>query len=136
MAVCFLFWLLSAPLVRYGCVFLWLVPALVWGNLYLVISPHLDRFRLYYIILTAAAVYKLSVFGAETGRGMSADYLIRQKDYESFETISYDLHGYTFYYPAQGDRTGYADFPASPVKAEDIFRGQTLEEGFRDVIHQ
>lgn len=135
-AVCFLFWLLSAPLVRYGCVFLWLVPALVWGNLYLVISPHLDRFRLYYIILTAAAVYKLSVFGAETGRGMSADYLIRQKDYESFETISYDLHGYTFYYPAQGDRTGYADFPASPVKAEDIFRGQTLEEGFRDVIHQ
>lgn len=133
---CFLFWLLSAPLVRYGCVFLWLTPVLIWGNLYLVISPHLDRFRIYYILLLTVALYKVGAFGVETGRGLSAGYLVHQKDYENFETISYELHGHTFYYPARGDRTGYEDFPASPVKAEDIFRGQTLEEGFKDVIHQ
>ena len=43
--ICFLFWLLSAPLIRYGCVFLWMSPVLVWGFVYLKISPHLDRFK-------------------------------------------------------------------------------------------
>lgn len=136
LAGCFLFWLLSAPLIRYGCVFLWLAPALIWGHLYLLLSPHLDRFKIYFIALAAVSLYKLTAFGVETGKGLTAQYLLEQKDYENFETIPYELHGYTFYYPAQGDRTGYRDFPASPLKAEDIFRGDTIEEGFRDVIHR
>ncbi len=133
--LCFLFWLLSAPLIRYGCVFLWLAPVLVWGYAYLKISPHLDRFKIYFIVLVLFAVYKLAAFGVETGRSATTAYLISQKDYENFETVPYMLHGYTFYYPKEGDRTGYRDFPASPGKAEDIFRGKTIEEGFRDVIH-
>ncbi|MCM1134282.1 MAG: hypothetical protein NC400_01785 [Clostridium sp.] len=140
LAACFLFWLFSAPLIRYGCVFLWLFPALVWGKLYLYVSPHLDRFRLYFIGLAFLSIYKLGAFGLETGRSLTAEYLVKQKDYENFETIPYELHGYTFYYPAEGDRTGYRDFPASPVKLPapeegDIFRGEKIEDGFRDVIH-
>lgn len=140
LAACFLFWLLSAPLIRYGCVYLWLFPALVWGHLYLRVSPHLDRFRIYYIALALLGVYKLGTFGVETGRGLTGEYLLEQKDYENFETVPYELHGYTFYYPAQGDRTGYRDFPASPVKAEadggqDLFRGEKIEDGFRDIMH-
>jgi len=136
LTICFLFWLLSAPLVRYGCVFLWLTPALIWGQLYLLVSPHLDRFKIYFIALAIVSVYKLAAFGMETGRGLTVQYLLRQKDYENFETLPYEIHGYTFYYPAEGDRTGYQDFPASPLRAEDIFRGETIEEGFRDVVHQ
>lgn len=137
LGVCFLFWLLSAPLIRYGCVFLWMSPALVWGHLYLLISPHLDRFRIYYIALLLIGVYKLAAFTVETGSGLTAKYLLKQKDYENFETIGYELNGYTFYYPAQGDRTGYLDFPAAPLKQEEgIFRGETLKEGFKDVAHQ
>ena len=71
----------------------------------------------------------------ETVRHGTTEYLVLQKDYENFETISYELHGYTFYYPREGDRTGYVDFPASPLKAEDIFLGDTIEDGFKDVIH-
>lgn len=134
--VCFLFWLLSAPLIRYGCVFLWLSPVLVWGYIYLKISPHLDRFKIYLILLTLFGAYKLAVFGMEAGRSATAQYLLKQKDYENYETVAYELHGYTFYYPKEGDRTGYRDFPAAPVKAEDIFRGETIKEGFKDVIHQ
>ena len=134
--VCFLFWLLSAPLVRYGCVFLWMFPVMVWGYLYLQISPHMDRFKIYLIGLALFGVYKLAAFGIETGKGATAQYLIRQKDYENFETVSYELHGYTFYYPLQGDRVGYRDFPSAPVKAEDIFLGDTIREGFKDVIHE
>lgn len=136
LTVCFLFWLLSAPLIRYGCVFLWMTPALIGGHLYLLVSPHLDRFRIYYIVLTLVAVYKLVAFGMETRRGLTSEYLLRQKDYENFETVDYEIHGYTFYYPARGDRTGYLDFPAAPLKAEeDIFRGETIKEGFKDVTH-
>ncbi len=135
LAACFLFWLLSAPLIRYGCVFLWMLPTLVWGWLYLHVSPHLDRFKLYYIAIILLGTYKLWAFGLETGKTLTAEYLVNQKDYENFETVPYELHGYTFYYPASGDRTGYRDFPASPVKAssgegKDIFRGNTIEEGF------
>lgn len=136
MTACFLFWLFSAPLIRYGCVFLWLSPVLVWGYLYLKISPHLDRFKIYLIVIFVFGIYKLAAFGTEVGKAADTGHLIRQKDYENFETIAYELHGYRFYYPAEGDRTGYRDFPAAPVKAEDIFRGETIEEGFKDVIHQ
>ncbi len=136
LTACFLFWLLSAPLVRYGCVFLWLSPVLVWGYLYLKISPHLDRFKIYYILILVFGLYKLSAFGMEVYRGATAGYLIRQKDYENFETTAYELHGITFYYPVSGDQVGYRDFPSSPLKAEDIFLGDTIEEGFKDVTHQ
>ncbi len=132
---CFLFWLLSAPLVRYGCVFLWMFPVLVWGYLYLIISPHMDRFKIYLIVIALAGTYKLAAFGVETAKGATSQYLVRQKDYENFDTVSYELHGYTFYYPVQGDRVGYRDFPSAPVRAEDIFLGDTIREGFRDVIH-
>lgn len=135
-AVCFWFWFLSAPLLRYGCVFLWLLPVLVWGYLYLKISPHLDRFRIFAFLVILLAVYKLGTFGMELKAGATSQYLINQKDYENFETVSYELYGYTFYYPKEGDRTGYQDFPAAPLKAGDIFRGKTIEEGFKDVAHQ
>lgn len=136
LTICFLFWLLSAPLIRYGCVFLWLTPVLIWGYIYLKVSPHLDRFKIYLIMLVLFGAYKLIAFGMEVGGSATTQYLLSQKDYENFETVAYELHGYTFYYPKEGDRTGYQDFPAAPVKAEDIFRGETIEEGFKDVIHQ
>ena len=134
-AICFLFWLTSAPLIRYGCVYLWVLPMLVWGFFYLKISPGLDRYKVYLLLLLVFGVYKAGALAVETVNTAVPDYLIRQKDYENFETVSYELHGYTFYYPAEGDRTGYDDFPAAPVKAEDIFRGDTIEDGFKDVIH-
>ncbi len=133
--VCFLFWLFSAPLIRYGCIFLWLVPVVTWGYLYLKISPHTDRFKIFAVLMTIICLYKTGTFGMELYRQGSADYLILQKDYDNYDTVAYEIHGYTFYYPRSGDQTGYSAFPASPVKAEDIFRGKKIEEGFKDVIH-
>lgn len=134
--VCFLFWLFSAPLVRYGCVFLWGCPIMTWGYLYLKIGPHTDRFRVYAVMICLLASYKAGAFCTEVYRQASTEYLVLQKDYENYETVPYELHGYTFYYPLHGDQTGYRDFPASPVKAEDIFRGESIEDGFIDVIHE
>lgn len=135
MGICFLFWLTSAPLIRYGCVYLWLFPGLTWGLLYLKATPYLDRHKVAIILLIVLGVYKAGNFALEIVKSGTTQYLVLQKDYENFETIPYELHGYTFYYPKEGDRTGYADFPASPVKAEDIFLGDTIDDGFKDVIH-
>ena len=124
-------------MIRYGCVFLWVYPTLLYGYLYQKISPRCDRYKLAVIALGLLGIYKGAMFGRELIRdaGHARQYLLVQQDYEIFETMSYDLHGYTFYYPKEGDRTGYIDFPASPVKAEDIFIGNTIEDGFHDVIH-
>lgn len=135
MAICFLFWLTSAPLIRYGCVYLWTFPVLVWGFFYRKISPGIDRYRLYLAVLLLVGCYKAYAFAGEVWRAATGEFLVFQKDYENFETKAYELHGYTFYYPVSGDRTGYKDFPASPQRAEDIFRGDTIEDGFIDVIH-
>ncbi len=134
-AISFLFWLTGAPLVRYGCVYLWVLPMLVWGFFYLKVSPGLDGHRIFLLLLVVAGCYKAVAFAVETVENATAKYLVTQKDYDNFETISYELNGYTFYYPAEGDRTGYEDFPASPIKAADIFRGESMEEGFVDVVH-
>ena len=86
-------------------------------------------------MLLLVGCYKTGAFAMEVAENATAKYLITQKDYENFETISYELNGYTFYYPANGDKTGYEDFPASPIKAENIFRGDKIEDGFVDVVH-
>lgn len=135
MGISFLFWLTSAPLVRYGCIYLWMFPALTWGFLYLKATPCFDRYRVAVVLLVFLGIYKAGFFVVETAHGATMKYLICQKDYENFETVSYELHGYTFYFPKEGDRTGYVDFPASPVKAGDIFMGDTIEEGFRNVAY-
>ncbi len=140
LGVCFFMWLTSAPLIRYGCVYVWLMPVITFGYLYMRASPYFVRpyFNmniLMYGVLIVAAGYKTVAFGEELWHMMprtSQDaYIFTQKDYENYPTIAYELQGYTFYYAAEGDRTGYEDFPASPVKSDIIFRGDSVEAGFK-----
>ena len=134
-AASFLVWFMSAPLIRYGCVYLWLLPVLMCGYLYLRFAVKRNRYRLYQVALLVFGLYKAFAFSKEVLQTATGEYLISQKDYENFETVAYELNGYIFYYPATGDRTGYDDFPASPVKAADIFRGESIEDGFVDAFY-
>ena len=45
--------------------------------MYLHVSPHLDRFKLYYIAIILLGTYKLWAFGLETGKTLTAEYLVR-----------------------------------------------------------
>lgn len=142
-SACFYFWLVSTPLIRYGSIYVWLAPVLTYGSLYLNITFSnriINKYLLLYFVMTVVGGYKMITFGkelwqmVEQAAGSSRieqAWLIRQKDYGSYSNVPYELHGYTFYYAGDGDRTGYDDFPAAPGKAADIFRGETLEEGFR-----
>lgn len=128
--VCFVFWMLTSPLIRYGCVFLWLTAVLDWGYLYVTCLTKLDRGRCAVAALCLLGIYKVGMFGLETIRSFTPQYFVLQKDYEHFDTIPYEMNGIRFYYSDDGDRTGYEAFPASPWQMEDILMGETIQEGF------
>lgn len=126
----FLFWLLSAPLIRYGCVYVWLAPAVTFAGLCIYLIKNKVFWRLLYVAVCLLACYKLLAFGLESRNSFTKEYFINQKDYENFETKEYEISGHIFYNALQGDRTGYNDFPSSPVEADIVLRGDSLKEGF------
>lgn len=131
----FLFWLFSAPLIRYGCVYVWLAAPVTFGGLaiWLIGKKNAGKYfwRAAYGLLAVVGCYKIFAFGREIVLGFSPDYFIYQKEYENFETEDYEVEGVTFYYPVEGDRVGYDAFPSSPGRAEIQLRGTALEDGFR-----
>lgn len=151
LTLCFWFWLLSSPLMRYGCVYVYLTTAVIWGD---ICSEWLFREenkevsveakregrvqkgiygrvnRAALILIGLFLIYKIAAFGKELLVFYVNDYWILQQDYEQFETESYEIEGITFYIPAKGDRTGYDSFPSSPTKARIKLRGDTLKDGF------
>ena len=146
--MCFLFWLFSSPLIRYGCVYVYLTSAVIWGDMateffYLCeqkfcrVKNGEDKKRYWkypecacMILIGLFLVYKAVMFGRELSVSYVNDYWICQKDYDNYETQSYEIDGATFYYPVTGDQTGYESFPSSPTSAKIGLRGDTIGDGF------
>lgn len=149
-AASFVFWLCTSPLMRYGCVYVYLTPAVVLGGVYeAFLSAGSDEKRrggsrrlvqdgmvgrIVKLCGVAAVsvllVYKALALGREIAVSYENAYWVLQKDYENYETLSYEIEGVTFYYPAEGDQVGYESFPSSPAKAEISFLGEGLADGF------
>ena len=131
LSACFLFWLLTSPLMRYGCVYVWLAAGVIWGDMLLVISA---KKRQIGILLTAMILlfggYKGLMFGKEIIVSYRNENWILQKDYENYPVEEYDLDGVTIYVPVEGDRTGYDAFPSTPDPGDVGLRGTTLGDGF------
>ena len=145
-AASFLFWLCTSPLIRYGCVWVYLMPAVVTGGIYESVMGYEEgqikekrqngsqwRSMVKRVALTLTMLlllYKGLALGREIVRTHENAYWLVQKDYENYETLAYEIEGVTFYYPAAGDQVGYDSFPSSPAKAEISFLGEVLEDGF------
>lgn len=131
MVLSFVFWQLSAPLLRYGYAYVLLVIVLTAGILYRKwnIPKAADRILLV-LLLGFFAVKTLSL--ARYAWSVSDEpYYLAQQDYGAYELESYEVDGVRFYYPVSGDRVGYEPFPAIPVKKEIRFRGAGIRNGFR-----
>lgn len=152
LAASFLFWLFSSPLIRYGCVYVYLTPAVILGGIYdallhggtsrevrqaaadktadkrLVFREKAELFGLAAVLLLVG--YKAVALGKEIVVSYTNDYWITQKDYDNFEVEAYKIENVTFYYPVTGDRVGYESFPSSPTKADIAFLGSEIAEGF------
>ena len=76
-------------------------------------------------------VYKGFALGREIAGSYVNDYWFTQKDYENYETRSYEIEGLTFYCPVEGDQVGYDSFPSSPQEAEIALLGEGAADGFR-----
>lgn len=143
MVICFMFWLLTSPLIRYGCVYVYMMLAFIWGNiltelLYDDNRNGMRREKIYTGYLEKACIlgialfltYKAAAFVKETVSYYDNDFWICQQDYNNYEAVSYEIDGITFYRPLTGDRIGYVSFPSSPVQAEIGLRGKEIKDGF------
>ncbi len=131
-AASYVFWQLSAPLLRYGYAYVFLLIALTAGIL---IEPLAKRRALFSrallcaaAVLLAAKAYSLVGFIASYA---DKPYYVRQQDYGSYSLLSYEIDGVMLYYPESGDRVGYEYFPAIPRAVDVELRGDGIEDGFR-----
>ena len=141
-AVSYLFWQLSAPLLRYGYAYVLLVVMITTGILYDLFVKFLEKreklqilkvmrvlgVTLLVLFCLAKTVSLVRYVQDESGK----DAYVWQQDYGRYELESYEVNGIIFYYPTNGDRTGYDSFPSLPRQTEICFRGQGIADGFRE----
>lgn len=124
----YLFWQLSAPMVRYGYAYILLVAALNMGY---AAQRWLRWDGLLRCLILLYGIYKLGMMGLYVKDTCTDDRYLWQTDYGTYELGSYEVGSITFYYPLQGDRTGYDPFPAAPAQGGFELRGDDLSDGFR-----
>lgn len=128
----YLFWQISAPLMRYGYSHVLLLVVLTAGDLLQRFMRNRKRLcQMFYALVILVGIAKLVPLGAYTVSVGAQPFYLTQKDYGKYESASYEIEGVSFYYPVEGDRIGYEAFPSSTTKREIEFRGEDIREGFR-----
>ena len=130
LGACFLFWVSTSPLIRYGCVYVWLTGVIIWAEVIEKLCNHVYARPVVYTLILLFGCYKMVMFSKELIQSGTTRYLVWQQDYDNYPTESYEIQGITFYKALEGDQTGYDPFPSGPGEAEIKLRGTTLEEGF------
>lgn len=138
---CFFFWLLSAPMHRYGFAFIIMVSLLIVGALFDIMSSKRQRLWPLALSLFAGALMAKSLFPIckeallmvrENLRDNS--YWIRQKDYPNPEMDFAKLGEITIYFPKDpGGQSWYYSFPATNFGENIEYwmpRGERMEDGF------
>ncbi len=141
MIVCFLFWMASAPLIRYGVVFALLTAVVILGRVVILLINKLDKnrkeivFKVFVAITFLWLVYKGVNLVVDAEKRFNPSYLLKQQDYGTYEVKSYEVNGTVFYYPTEGDRVGYDPFPSSPENLDGKleFIGEKIEDGLKKI---
>ena len=135
-----IFWLLTAPLPRYGTIYMIMLPS---GAAYYLLKAFADkrenirsRLKGGINILTALALmaYLIIYVGYSIYMGTGRPQLLMQYDYDNkaYE-ISY-LENIEVAVPASGDQVGYEPFPQTPYgeMLESLrLRGEDISDGFK-----
>ena len=138
---CLLFWFLSAPLIRYGVVYVWLVPSVILGRMFIMGFNRLGQnvkavlMKALMALFMMFLLYKgVNLVLDDAGR-FNTGYLAEQQDYGTYDTATFEMNGVTVYYPTEGDQIGYYPFPAAThdLTGEVEFIGNSIEEGFTSI---
>lgn len=124
-------WFFSAPLIRYGRAYLYILPAVVFG-----LAAERIRMseKVCRLISTGFAVYFIFLCGQYL-ENQEFVRIVFPEDYSSYSVTERMISDEIGIYIAEGDdRTGYEPFPAIPyatVLDRIELRGDSLENGFR-----
>ena len=137
--ICYLalgYWMFSSPLIRYGCIYLWLPATILFGRFVILLYDRMQFAKNPYIykavgvVILVFVMYKCAMLVRDDIPRFNATYLVVQQDYNRYELLSKEIGGITFYYPGEGDRTGYDPFPSAPSADGFTLLGEGLEQGF------
>lgn len=134
-----IYWLLSSPLIRYGSVYLWIVAAVVYGRIFILLFTKVRQslapwfYGAVMAALLLVIVIKGSICVIEEAPRFNSVYFFEQQDYGEYEVAEYEVNGITFYYPVEGDRVGYAPFPSAPTKETFVMLGDSIRDGFGSI---
>ncbi len=143
MILCLVFWFFSAPLIRYGEVYVCLTFAIVFGRMLILLINKFGQdkksvellFRCFIIALSLWVAYKGGRLILDDVKRFNPINLLDQQDYGEYEVKSFDKDGVIIFYPTEGDRVGYYPFPSAPydVSGEIEFIGDGLESGIKSI---
>ena len=125
-------WFFSAPLIRYGRVYLYILPAFVIGLL--LQKECAAKTIIKYAATIVCTIYICYSF-SEYAKNVSPLRLIMPEDYKEYssDTITWEK-GVKIYTVTKGAQSGYNPFPMIPYASRlDLIelRGDTLKDGFR-----
>lgn len=126
-----LFWMISAPLMRYGEVYFFVLITIALGG-----WQYRNRERILVFLTAVLLVPLLGMYVSKIKElpQMETKYWIRQPEYIAWPASQYDIDGEYIWLPDSGDQVGYAAFPntssGKQLKAL-ILRGNSLKDGFR-----
>lgn len=150
----FFFWMVTAPHMRYGGPYIYMLVALTLGTVVCLSEREaggagaekngrtggMETAPAWRKPLRIAAVVFLSVFLLQyAGKlfdlsEMEAKDLVRQPDYLSWQSTQYPVDNVHIWMPDDGDLSGYFTFPATPQGGQLKvlrLRGESFREGFR-----
>ena len=131
-SISFVFWFMTSPNIRYGCVFLYLTFVMNFGFVLVIMTKERPKHYVYTAILGLFFLYKAVFFVKENVNNFTTDYILRQQDYGKYEAEVFKMGDTVFYNPKEGDRIGYDHFPSAPIPPEPsvLMMGDTLKDGF------
>lgn len=124
----YLYWQLTAPMMRYGYAYVLLLATLAVGYL-LQYSKVIAGFA--YVFLILYGVHKLYICTSRVITTCDWPSYVWQETYDTYEMESYEVDGVTFYYNSTGGSAGYEAFPVSEEGDYFELRGDSIKDGFR-----
>ncbi|SEK82148.1 hypothetical protein SAMN04487770_10392 [Butyrivibrio sp. ob235] len=134
--VALIYFVFTAPLVRYGCVYLWLPVTILAGRFVILFDNRVNPPQKKYIYKAVIALfavfmfYKCGMLIKDDVPRFRAQYLLSQQDYNKYEVGQKVIGNAVIYYPLEGDRTGYDAFPSTPAPDGFVLEGNDITDGF------
>lgn len=138
-AVSYMFWQFSAPLLRYGYAYVLLMVLLTagilvqWIDVYFGLRGKQVIYRVSVVFVILFTTIKFVSLMRYSYSESNKPYYLKQQDYGSYALDSFEVNGILFYYPQSGDQVGYEPFPAIPCKINIALRGEDISDGFKCV---